>query len=56
MDKSKDLCDGSSHIITINERKNIILTGIKKLNSFDDKEFFVDSIMGPILIKGEMLE
>ena len=50
MDKSKDLCDGSSHIITINERK------IKKLNSFDDKEFFVDSIMGPILIKGEMLE
>ena len=56
MDKSKDLCDGSSHIITINERKNIILTGIKKLNSFDAKEFFVDSIMGPILIKGEMLE
>ena len=36
MDKSKDLCDGSSHIITINERKNIILTGIKKLNSLTD--------------------
>ena len=43
-------------VVYINERKNIILTGIKKLNSFDDKEFFVDSIMGPILIKGEMLE
>ncbi len=44
------------HNITINERKNITLTGIKKLNSFDDTEFFVDSVMGSILIKGENLE
>ncbi|UKI58971.1 MAG: hypothetical protein L6V81_07940 [Clostridium sp.] len=29
---------------------------MKKLNSFDDTEFFVDSIMGPIIIKGENLE
>ena len=55
MDK-KDITDSFNHIITITERKTIILSGIKKLNSFDDTEFFVDSIMGPIIIKGENLE
>ena len=57
MDKTKEIMfDNLNHKIDINERKNIYLTGIKKLNSFDDKEFFVDSIMGSILIKGKNLE
>lgn len=46
----------SNHIININERKTIFMTGIKKLNSFDENEFFVDTIMGQIVIKGESLE
>lgn len=45
-----------NHNITITERKNIVLTGVKKLNSFDDTEFFIDSVMGSILIKGDKLE
>lgn len=45
-----------SHIIKLNERKNIIISGIKKINNFDDKEFSLDSIMGGIIIKGENLE
>lgn len=57
MDKTKEIMfDNLNHKIDINERKNIYLTGIKKLNSFDDKEFFIDSIMGSILIKGKNLE
>ncbi len=56
MDKTKELNDSFSHMITISERKNITLSGIKKLNSFDDCEFFIDSIMGPIIIKGNNLE
>ena len=57
MDKTKEIMfDSLNHKIDINERKNIYLTGIKKLNSFDDKEFFIDSIMGSILIKGKNLE
>ena len=55
MDK-KDINESFNHMITLNERKNIVLSGIKKLNSFDDTEFFVDSIMGAILIKGDNLE
>ncbi len=45
-----------NHNISIIERKNITLTGIKKINSFDETEFFVDSVMGPIIIKGQNLE
>ena len=55
MDK-KDINETFNHMITLHERKNIVLSGIKKLNSFDDSEFFVDSIMGAILIKGDNLE
>ena len=46
----------NNHSININDRKIIVLSGIKKLNSFDDNEFFVDSVMGPIVIKGSSLE
>lgn len=56
MDKNKELIDSLNHKISINERKNILLSGIKKINNFDENEFFVDSIMGQIVIKGENLE
>ncbi len=54
MENIKEVISG--HNITLYERKNINLTGIKKLNSFDDTEFFIDSVLGSILIKGEELE
>lgn len=56
MDKSKPVVDAFNHAVQISERKNIIISGIKKLDSFDDTEFFAESIMGHILIKGESLE
>ena len=56
MDKSKEIVDSLNHKISINERKSISLSGIKKLNSFDESEFYIDSIMGPIIIKGNDLE
>ena len=45
-----------SHIIKLSERKNIIISCIKKINIFDEKEFSLESIMGNIIIKGENLE
>ena len=54
--KETNIMNISNHNITIAERKNIVLSGIKKLNSFDDTEFFIDSTMGSILIKGNNLE
>ena len=54
MDKNETITLG--HSVSITERKSTILNGVKKLNSFDDTEFFIDSVMGSILIKGENLE
>lgn len=46
----------STHSITINERKNIMITGVKKIDSFDDEEFLLETNMGYIVLKGEELE
>ena len=46
----------SSHSISINERKNISISGVKKIDSFDNEEFLMDTVMGYLVIKGEELE
>ena len=45
-----------NHSISLNERKNITITGVKKIDSFDDEEFLLETVMGFIVIKGEELE
>ncbi len=52
----KDIINTSNHSITMNERKNIIITGVKKIESFDDEEFLLETNMGYIVIKGAELE
>jgi len=46
----------SNHTISINERKNINITGVKKIDSFDNEEFLMDTTMGYVIIKGSDLE
>lgn len=55
MDKIDSLAS-LNHNITINERKNIIISGVKKIDSFDDEEFLLETTMGNIIIKGKELE
>lgn len=45
-----------NHSITLNERKNIIISGVKKIDSFDEEEFLLETNMGYIIIKGKTLE
>lgn len=45
-----------SHTITISERKNIVISGVKKIESFDNEEFLLECVMGYIVVKGESLE
>ena len=45
-----------NHVIKLVERKNIVISGIKRIINFDDKEFSLESNMGDILIKGNGLE
>ena len=55
MDKDIQI-NNYNHSITITERKNLLLTGVKKIESFDDEEFLLDTNMGMIIIKGNSLE
>lgn len=52
----KDDIITTSHSVTLNERKNLVITGVKKIESFDDEEFLLETSMGYIVIKGESLE
>ncbi len=55
MEKEKELST-FNHSINIIERKNILITGVKKVDSFDNEEFLVETIMGYLVLKGTDLE
>ena len=56
MDKVKEMESTFNHGISISERKNIIVTGVKKIESFDNEEFFMETSLGYLVIKGTELE
>ncbi len=56
MDKVKDMESGFNHGLSISERKNIVLTGVKKIESFDSEEFLMETTLGFLVIKGSDLE
>ena len=56
MDKVKELEASFNHGITLAERKNIVVTGVKKIESFDSEEFLMDTTLGFLNIKGSDLE
>ena len=53
MDK---VIDSTKHEVKIIDRGLLYLTGIDKINSFDNEEFVMESIMGNLILKGENLE
>lgn len=46
----------TNHNISISQRKSINITGVKKIESFDEEEFLLETNMGFMLIKGSSLE
>ena len=55
MEKEKDF-NSYTHSISVVERKNILITGVKKVESFDNEEFLIDTVMGYLALKGTDLE
>lgn len=45
-----------THAITLGERNNLVISGVKKIDSFDNEEFLLETSMGYLMIKGEDLE
>ena len=46
----------SNHEVKIIDRREIHLTGVKKITSFDHEEFLLETTMGVLLLKGSNLE
>ncbi len=56
MDKVKEIDNGFNHGLTIAERKSIVISGVKKIESFDKEEFLMETTLGFLVIKGSDLE
>lgn len=46
----------SNHEVKIIDRREIHLSGVKKITSFDHEEFLMETTMGILLLKGQNLE
>lgn len=55
LDRVKEIETSFNHGISIAERKNIVITGVKKIDSFDNEEFMMDTTLGYLNIKGSDL-
>lgn len=51
----KDIVTGN-HNINITQRRNINISGVKKIENFDESEFLLETNMGYLMIKGSNLE
>ena len=40
-----------THGVSLAERKNLIVTGVKKIDNFDTEQFLLETSMGFILVK-----
>ena len=56
MDKVKEIEASFNHGISLAERKNVIVTGVKKIESFDNEQFIIDTTLGLLTVKGSDLE
>ena len=45
-----------NHVFNLVERKNVSLSGVKKIDSFDNEELLIETVMGYVVLKGEGLE
>ena len=56
MEKENGALNTYNHSINLLERKNLIITGVKKIENFDNLHFLLETNMGFVVVKGEQLE
>ena len=55
MERDREL-HNYNHVFNLVERKNVSISGVKKIDSFDSEEFLIETVMGYVVLKGEGLE
>ena len=56
MDKNNSSINNYNHSVNLLERKTLVITGVKKIDTFDKVHFILDTTMGFMIIKGDGLE
>ena len=56
MERDNTGINNYNHSISLLERKNLVITGVKKIENFDKLHFLIETTMGFLLVKGEELE
>ncbi|AXI07551.1 sporulation protein YabP [Oceanobacillus sp. 143] len=46
----------TDHSVKLNNRKNLEITGVKEVDSFDNEEFLLQTVMGYLIIRGQNLQ
>ncbi|WP_164670630.1 sporulation protein YabP [Virgibacillus doumboii] len=44
------------HVVTVNNRKELEITGVKEVDSFDNEEFLLETVMGYLIVRGQNLQ
>ncbi|TMN22334.1 sporulation protein YabP [Lentibacillus cibarius] len=44
------------HSVKINNRKELEITGVKEVDSFDNEEFLLETVMGYLIVRGQNLQ
>ncbi|SFB31788.1 sporulation protein YabP [Lentibacillus halodurans] len=44
------------HTVKVNNRKNLEITGVKEVDSFDNEAFLLETVMGYLIIRGQNLQ
>ena len=56
MERDNSNLNSYNHSIYLLERKTLVITGVKKIENFDNLHFLLETTMGFMIVKGESLE
>lgn len=56
MERDNSNLNSYNHSINLLERKTLVITGVKKIENFDNLHFLLETTMGFMIVKGEDLE
>ena len=56
MERDNSNLNSYNHSINLLERKTLVITGVKKIENFDNLHFLLETTMGFMIVKGESLE
>lgn len=44
------------HSVKLDQRRNLEITGVKEVDSFDNEEFLLETVMGYLIVRGQNLQ